>query len=402
MVEPAQHSNSLDDFFFNGLDLTLPLETSTNFTSETPNELNDEDDEDDGDDEDDDDDEDEDEEEILPVQTNAVDNERAATKKRKHQGSKDQKTKTKKKKKSKTNTHHRRNIRTLLTNDKLQEDTLSALQAEQERLKRLAETNFGLPTIYAHLNSREKPAEDDCIVLDDDDNAPEEPSKPANEPDDSNDSDVQCVDSDTEIVNDKLVKKMQRLHVDDRVNVPDENGDIQVNVNHPADDPDLYIPKHLCPVLKPHQIGGIRFMYDNIVQNLEHFRTKAGLGCILAHSMGCGKTLQVITFIDVLLRHTAAKSVLIVVPINTIQNWANEFHRWAPVDSPATNYQRPFQLYVSERNVEENHSTSQNDSRLGADRRHVDHGLRDVSPDDDAENRRTAPRNRRISFSRVR
>jgi hypothetical protein len=42
--------------------------------------------------------------------------------------------------------------------------------------------------------------------------------------DDSNDSDVQYVDSDTEPVNDKLTQKLQRLHVDDRINVPDENG----------------------------------------------------------------------------------------------------------------------------------------------------------------------------------
>lgn len=65
------------------------------------------------------------------------------------------------------------------------------------------------------------------------------------------------------------------------------------NINHPLGDPDLFMSKHLCSILKPHQIGGIRFLYDNIVQSLQNFQSAPGLGCILAHSMGCGKTIQV-------------------------------------------------------------------------------------------------------------
>jgi RAD54-like protein 2 len=87
-------------------------------------------------------------------------------------------------------------------------------------------------------------------------------------------------------------------------------------------------------------------MYDNIVESLQRLQTTPGLGCILAHSMGCGKTLQVITFIDILSRYTTAKSILVVVPINTIQNWASEFNRWCPVDDPNIEYKRPYQLYI--------------------------------------------------------
>lgn len=46
--------------------------------------------------------------------------------------------------------------------------------------------------------------------------------------------------------------------------------------------------------------------------------------------MGLGKTLQVVSFIDIFLRNTEAKKVLVIVPINTIQNWLAEFNMWLP------------------------------------------------------------------------
>jgi hypothetical protein len=167
-------------------------------------------------------------------------------KKRKHDPSSDNQKRKKKKKSKNQPTYMRRNIRTLLTNDKLQDDTLTALKAEQDRLKRLEEINHHqfqpiythLPTNFNQISTLSKSNEEECIVLDDD----EEETKislskpkidleenlsikePPDNNEDSNDSDVQYVDNDIEPVNDKLTQKLQRLHLDDRVNVPDENG----------------------------------------------------------------------------------------------------------------------------------------------------------------------------------
>ena len=51
--------------------------------------------------------------------------------------------------------------------------------------------------------------------------------------------------------------------------------------------------------------------------------------------MGLGKTLQLICFIDVFLQFTKATKVLCIVPMNTIQNWFNEFNMWLPEASEA-------------------------------------------------------------------
>ena len=86
-------------------------------------------------------------------------------------------------------------------------------------------------------------------------------------------------------------------HTDDLYNLPDELGRVLVNVGHPAEDSDIYLADHLAQIVKPHQIGGIRFLYDNCIESMKQFKNSQGFGCILSHSMGLGKTLQVSLFI---------------------------------------------------------------------------------------------------------
>lgn len=50
----------------------------------------------------------------------------------------------------------------------------------------------------------------------------------------------------------------------------------------------VYISKEIAPHIKQHQIEGVRFMWSQVVTD-----EKAMQGCLLAHTMGLGKTLQV-------------------------------------------------------------------------------------------------------------
>lgn len=83
------------------------------------------------------------------------------------------------------------------------------------------------------------------------------------------------------------------MHTNDAYNLPDEAGRVLINVGHPDNEPDVFLAPQIARVIKPHQIGGVRFLYDNVVESLERFKSSKGFGCILAHSMGLGKTLQV-------------------------------------------------------------------------------------------------------------
>ncbi|KAF9429838.1 hypothetical protein BGZ94_009300 [Podila epigama] len=112
-----------------------------------------------------------------------------------------------------------------------------------------------------------------------------------------------------------------------------EEDDILINLGHKKTEKAVAIPKFLAEKLKPHQIDGIRFMWKNVVM--------FDKGCILAHSMGLGKTFQVISFIYILLREIQAGNkdipkrlqdgrVLLLLPPIVLDNWHSEFKKWIP------------------------------------------------------------------------
>lgn len=53
--------------------------------------------------------------------------------------------------------------------------------------------------------------------------------------------------------------------------------------------------------------------------------------------VGLGKTLQIVCFSDIFLRHTPARTILCIMPINTLQNWLAEFNMWLPTEEAAPN-----------------------------------------------------------------
>lgn len=93
----------------------------------------------------------------------------------------------------------------------------------------------------------------------------------------------------------------------------------------------ITVDKKLVKKLKPHQAQGIKFMWDACFESIEAMNTTPGSGCILAHCMGLGKTLQVVTLVHTLLTYseqTNVEKVLVICPVSTVLNWVNEFRIW--------------------------------------------------------------------------
>ncbi|ORZ41009.1 P-loop containing nucleoside triphosphate hydrolase protein [Catenaria anguillulae PL171] len=98
-----------------------------------------------------------------------------------------------------------------------------------------------------------------------------------------------------------------------------------------ANDP-VYVPSFLEDVLQEHQIEGLTFLWKRVVQERG--------GAILAHAMGLGKSIQIVTFIYLILRgirhHNLdcppllQRCILILCPKTVYPNWVNEINKWVP------------------------------------------------------------------------
>lgn len=94
----------------------------------------------------------------------------------------------------------------------------------------------------------------------------------------------------------------------------------------------IVIHQQLVKHLKQHQIEGVKHMYDCCYGSVERLarNPKMGSGCILAHCMGLGKTLQLITLLHTVINYPefATNRILILCPKSTLSNWKAEIHKW--------------------------------------------------------------------------
>nr|XP_039263032.1 transcriptional regulator ATRX homolog [Styela clava] len=97
--------------------------------------------------------------------------------------------------------------------------------------------------------------------------------------------------------------------------------------------PHVEVHRQIVHKLKPHQVQGIQFLWDNIIEKVKDANSKRGSGCILAHCMGLGKSLQTVAFLHTVLmsKHLPnLRTALVLCPFGTVNNWVAEFTKWVP------------------------------------------------------------------------
>lgn len=126
-------------------------------------------------------------------------------------------------------------------------------------------------------------------------------------------------------------QKLYNQVYDEKPEEVKELSQLVLDFDEETKEPLLEVDKTLVKKLKPHQANGIKFMFDACFESLERARNSKGSGCILAHCMGLGKTLQVVTLCHTLLANsevTGVERILVICPLSTVLNWVNEFRIW--------------------------------------------------------------------------
>lgn len=111
------------------------------------------------------------------------------------------------------------------------------------------------------------------------------------------------------------------------------DGRLVLDFDFKSKKPTVVVDEYLSGVLKAHQKEGVKFMWNCVFESLEKVKAgDSGSGCLLAHCMGLGKTLQVATLIHTVLTNAElnkeVKRALVIMPKNVLTNWHTEIKMW--------------------------------------------------------------------------
>ncbi|KAK3401165.1 hypothetical protein B0T20DRAFT_348197 [Sordaria brevicollis] len=136
-------------------------------------------------------------------------------------------------------------------------------------------------------------------------------------------------------------RQLLRAKLSETQSVPGGKSRLIINETKESDDlPLIYVHEKIGKYIKDHQIDGVRFMWDQIVVD-----SGSRQGCLLAHTMGLGKTMQVITLLVAIAESSQSEDprivaqipedlqegrALILCPSGLVENWMTEIFFWAP------------------------------------------------------------------------
>ncbi|KAK4991592.1 hypothetical protein LTR66_006512 [Elasticomyces elasticus] len=116
---------------------------------------------------------------------------------------------------------------------------------------------------------------------------------------------------------------------------------IPINPTKESGHESIYVHPHIARRMKPHQLDGVWFLWREIVAAGDSERQ----GCVLAHTMGLGKTMQAITLLVTIAEASRSKNpgisdqipacfkksrTLIICPPALLPNWRQELEFWVP------------------------------------------------------------------------
>lgn len=119
-----------------------------------------------------------------------------------------------------------------------------------------------------------------------------------------------------------------------------------INPLRKPDQEPIFIEKNIAQAMKPYQLEGVQFLWRELTGDLE-----GAQGCLLAHTMGLGKTMQSIALLRCVDMASQSSSInitnqlpedlrlgndrnkrslrfLIICPSSLLQNWRRELEQW--------------------------------------------------------------------------